>query len=427
MDNTTLETKASTAGNPLTVLLIEDSRDYAALVERWLVQGGAAHAFALQWCDTLETGLERLSQGGVDVVLLDLGLTDSEGPPTFTAIRTRYPSLPVIVLSGADSESLALQMIQQGAQDYLVKTNCTPDLLTRALRYAVVRSQSRPAPGAGAAGQCRTIAILGSAGGAGATSVACTLAADLRYLTNQRVLLADLDLTGGLVSFTAGITSEHSILDALDSADRLNRKRWDEIVVHRAGELDILASAPFVVQKEINAETVRLALGEIARFYDWIVIDCGRLDNFSCNVVKGATDLFLVSSLGIPSLHQSKRTIDRLHELGVTQNRIRLILNQREGQRDLSESELSSLFGVEIFATLPEASQDLHDAFLQKRLPAVSGIFRKAVVAMARRLAGIPEEKPNRMPRPLATIAERFRKNREVPEILRDKSARAGF
>src|SRR5690349_20911677 len=105
----------------LNVLLIEDSPDYAGLVQHWLSSTGEDVAFVLNWTDTLAAGLDRLARGGVDVVLLDLGLPDSYGVETLLAMRAHAPAMPVIILSAADSESLALQMIQEGAEDYLVK------------------------------------------------------------------------------------------------------------------------------------------------------------------------------------------------------------------------------------------------------------------------------------------------------------------
>jgi len=63
----------------------------------------------------LAIGLNRLSQGGVDLVLLDLDLPDSEGLETFTRIRADGHNVPLIVLSAGDSEPLALQMLQDGA------------------------------------------------------------------------------------------------------------------------------------------------------------------------------------------------------------------------------------------------------------------------------------------------------------------------
>ena len=128
--------------NTLTVLLIEDSPQYAQLVQHWLahVTGGAG--FVLNWTDSLADGMTRLERGGVDVILLDLGLPDCSGMDTFTQTRARAPKTPIVILSSADSESLALQMIQEGAEDYLVKSNCDAEALARSVRRAVVRRKS---------------------------------------------------------------------------------------------------------------------------------------------------------------------------------------------------------------------------------------------------------------------------------------------
>jgi DNA-binding response OmpR family regulator len=124
---------------PLNVLMIDDSPDYAALVRVWLSGTGEEAGYVLNWSDSLAAGLERLARGFVDVVLLDLGLPDSDGVETFLATRAHAPGIPVIILSGADSESVACQMIQEGADDYVVKSTCTAALLARTLRHAVIR------------------------------------------------------------------------------------------------------------------------------------------------------------------------------------------------------------------------------------------------------------------------------------------------
>ena len=128
--------------NTLTVLLIDDNSDYAALVKRWLSLR-TEFPVALQWAESLQDGLNRLQQGDVDPVLLDLGLPDSSGLETFSRTKLQAAGVPVIVLSGDDSEKLALQTMQAGAQDYIVKSSCNGDLLAKAIRYAVARTDSR--------------------------------------------------------------------------------------------------------------------------------------------------------------------------------------------------------------------------------------------------------------------------------------------
>jgi CheY-like chemotaxis protein len=98
-------------------------------------------AYHLEWADTLAKGLQRLAQGAVDVLLLDLNLPDSQGLHTFDVVAARAPSLPIVVLSGLLDEDLARTAIQRGAQDYLLKGKVDGYHLTHALGYAIERKQ----------------------------------------------------------------------------------------------------------------------------------------------------------------------------------------------------------------------------------------------------------------------------------------------
>jgi signal transduction histidine kinase/HPt (histidine-containing phosphotransfer) domain-containing protein len=121
------------------VLLIEDNPAEAELIREYLSTVKDA-SFEVAWADRLATGVARLGEG-IDVVLLDLTLPDSNGLETFLRTRTAAPSLPVVVLSGLSDESLAVEAVHHGAQDYLVKGEVNSNLLTRSLRYAIERMQ----------------------------------------------------------------------------------------------------------------------------------------------------------------------------------------------------------------------------------------------------------------------------------------------
>jgi DNA-binding response OmpR family regulator len=163
-----------------TVLLIEDDPEFATLVQSWLRAEGAGK-FTICWRETLERGLQRLHEGGIDVVLLDLGLSDSNGAATFATLRESASAIPLLVLTSDGGEGLAVQMIREGAEDYLVKSCCTAKALIRALRFALTRHISRvelscisPPARSG-----KVVGLIGSKGGVGTTTIACSLAADL--------------------------------------------------------------------------------------------------------------------------------------------------------------------------------------------------------------------------------------------------------
>jgi signal transduction histidine kinase/DNA-binding NarL/FixJ family response regulator len=120
----------------LSVLLVEDNPGDARLIREMLAE--ASHTpTRLVHLDHLGAALQRLREPGIDVVLLDLGLPDSQGLATFCAVRAAAPRLPIVVLSGHTDTTLALRAVREGAQDYLLKGHVDPEILVRALRYAV--------------------------------------------------------------------------------------------------------------------------------------------------------------------------------------------------------------------------------------------------------------------------------------------------
>lgn len=121
------------------VLLVEDDPTDAYMLRRVLTARQAGQQFALEHVDRLSKGLDRLEDGGVDILLLDLDLPDSFGIETFHAVNRRMPEVPVVVLSGHDDERVALKAVRDGAQDYLVKGDFDRRLLVRAIRYAIER------------------------------------------------------------------------------------------------------------------------------------------------------------------------------------------------------------------------------------------------------------------------------------------------
>jgi len=142
IDNNQLESPTSEMGKSaiVNVLLIEDSRLAAQLVKHRLAKVEDMR-FSVEWVEKLATGLDRLEKGGIDVVLLDLNLPDSQGADTFTRTCSQAPQVPIIVLTTVDDDRLARMLMQKGAQDYLVKGQVAERTLSRTIRHAIERQQ----------------------------------------------------------------------------------------------------------------------------------------------------------------------------------------------------------------------------------------------------------------------------------------------
>jgi len=126
------------------ILLIEDNPGYVRLVQTMLAVPGQVE-YQIECADRLSTGLEQLGKGEIDVVLLDLGLPDSQGLDTLNRVRVQAPAVPIVVMTGLDDETVAVQAMRQGAQDYLIKGEVDSKTLYRVTRYAVERKWAEEA------------------------------------------------------------------------------------------------------------------------------------------------------------------------------------------------------------------------------------------------------------------------------------------
>ncbi|MBC8351645.1 MAG: SpoIIE family protein phosphatase [Planctomycetes bacterium] len=122
---------------PLRVLLIEDNLDDVVLVRQTLRDAAPAD-FEIESTTRLEDGLKLLREQHFDIALLDLTLPDSYGIETFDRLHSQS-DVPVVVLSGNTNDEVALEALEHGAQDYLVKGTVSGDLLVRMLRYSITR------------------------------------------------------------------------------------------------------------------------------------------------------------------------------------------------------------------------------------------------------------------------------------------------
>jgi two-component system, cell cycle sensor histidine kinase and response regulator CckA len=126
---------------PIEILLVEDNIGDVRLLQENLKEVNPIQ-FRLTQVEWLKDALVYLARSKFDIVLLDLSLPDSQGLETFFQIYRQDATIPVIVLTGLDDESLAIEAMQAGVQDYLVKGQVTGDLLIRSIRYAIERKQT---------------------------------------------------------------------------------------------------------------------------------------------------------------------------------------------------------------------------------------------------------------------------------------------
>ncbi len=123
------------------LLLIEDDSEDAVIYTEMLRSSGSRQ-FKVTHARRIKEAVGLLAERPFDLVLVDLGLPDSQGIESFNLVYEVAPQLPVIVLTGLSDEELGNMAVQSGAQDYLVKNEVDATLLKRSVFYAIERKQS---------------------------------------------------------------------------------------------------------------------------------------------------------------------------------------------------------------------------------------------------------------------------------------------
>ena len=125
---------------PISLLLIEDDRADAILVEELIADAGAD--INVIWAPSINSAEQELLITRPDCVLLDLNLPDANGMDAVARIAKGDGTLPIVVLTGLDDEHFGVSAVASGAQDYLVKGHVEPETLHRSLLYAIERKRS---------------------------------------------------------------------------------------------------------------------------------------------------------------------------------------------------------------------------------------------------------------------------------------------
>ena len=123
----------------LKVLLVEDDQEFADILRIRLSKETTPLSFEITCLPTLQQAQQALAETTWDLILLDLMLPDSSGIQTFVTVRSQTRHTPIVIMSGLDSDSLAIDAVRKGAEDYLVKGEINSRLLFRILHHAIDR------------------------------------------------------------------------------------------------------------------------------------------------------------------------------------------------------------------------------------------------------------------------------------------------
>jgi pilus assembly protein CpaE len=325
--------------------------------------------------------LDYASKSKPEILLLDLSAVPSELNIAIRQLRSHAPRLRVVALHTTADPQIILSAMRAGVNEFLHIP--LSETLEPALERMMAEPDAEAAPIRG-----KVIGFLSAKGGCGATTLACHVASELQHITQKTVLLADFDLTSGMLGFLMKTPSSYSVLDAIKNLSRLDQSLWKALIVERRPGLAVMpAPANYTRWDHPDENRLQQVLQFMRTQHDWVVLDLGRsLNSIATAVLDEIDQLFLVSTLEVVALHGLKAIVHGLFEHG---EKLQLLLNRTPKMMDISVQELEKILGRSLYAALPNDYMGLYQSYSGGSLLEGNSRLGQEFTTLASKISGV--------------------------------------
>lgn len=339
-----------------------------------------------------QTVLERRAPE-VDVLVLGPALDIDAALDAARKLHEQYPGISIVLSSLDDGAAVYRAAMRAGASDLLPWDADADEVREVTERASAATRRLRDGGGAEATVVGTTIATFSTKGGVGKSFLATNIAAQLATTHPGEVCLIDLDLQAGDVAIMLQLAPERGILEVSEMGTDLDEQALAGYLTPAVdGTLRVLAAPTHPVHAErISGADVTRVLGLLRRMFRFVVID--GPPSFTEHVLvalEQVDTVVVVSSLDVPSIKNLRVSIETLAELGITRDRLRLVLNRADSKVGLTIREVERSLGTTIDLAIP-SSREVPYA-VNQGLPIVTtrpkAPVSKSIIDAVDRLAG---------------------------------------
>ena len=376
--------------SPIVALLISPNREVA---DAFLRAAAPTHLF--QIVSDVKSYLSeqvlemRLRQWKPDVVLLDLSTEIDEACETIRFLLNRNPPVQVVGLHSHQDGNAIVRSLRAGASEFLwapFEQAAQKAAFERVVKLRVPLVVEERELGT-------VIAFASTKPGSGASTLAAQSAFAIQRLTGKRVLLLDLDLMGGTISFYLKIHHPHSFMDLLDRTSDPDQREWDRLTAH-LDEIDILPGPEEPQPNTLEPSKLHLAIEMVRRQYDFVVLDLPSIFNRTALLAfSEANSACLVTTAELPSLHLTRKAIEMLDIVGFEKSRYRILVNRLSRHEGIAAADVEKMFGASVGAVLPNDYFSLHRVVTRGVPLTQEAELGRAIETFSARLAGVAGNK----------------------------------
>ncbi len=326
-----------------------------------------------------------VSQTHPDVGVVSLDADPDKGLDLVAQLHKLSPECSILVVSSSSDGSLILRAMRAGAKEFLTHPIKLEDLLTALDRITT----QRYGKGAGKSRGCTTIAVAGSTGGVGTTSLAVNLGCALAGDEKNTVVLVDLDMCLGDADVFLDAIPEYTVLDLAQNVTRLDFALLKRSLTKHSSGLFLLPRPVHLEDiPQITEDDMQRVFGLLKATFTHMIIDLSksysRLDMLA---MQSADHVLLVTQLDLPCLRNVVRLNTSLNEQAAIKDKIKIVVNRvglESGQITLKKAQ--ETLGKDIFAQLPNDYRTMSEV-RNNGVPLVEQAPRAAITLAVLQLA----------------------------------------
>lgn len=332
----------------------------------------------------------RVAQQRPDLVAVAVSV---ETETALELLRDLRPAMAgrLLAVGPAGDPRLRLESLRAGADHYLDDALLEQELDVLLSRPQATRAAAPPPPDA----KGEVISLLAPSGGCGASTLAVNLAA-LLAREHKSCALFDLRLGGGDLAALMDLKPTHTLADLCKSSARMDRTMFEgSLVRHDSGVHLLSPPRSFADIALVSTQGVRQALTLAREMFPYVVVDLD--DSFhpeQTQTLHQSDRILLVLRLDFTSLRNTRRSLDHLEQLGISRERVRVVVNRYGQPEELPASKVEQALGVKVFHYVPDDPKSINRAN-NNGTPAVietaSSKFSKSLAQLAASVNGKPK------------------------------------
>jgi pilus assembly protein CpaE len=367
----------------VSLVIIDSSGDSAAAIERIL----GAHDSGLHIVGTAESfekGYELIFAKRPAVVIMEAGAEDiSVSLGRVKTILSRSPRTFIFITGEHKTSEAILALLRAGATEYLPKPVAETDLMSavgKLLRSgaAAVTAQSK--------GEIFT--VFSPKGGAGVTTVAINLAANIFQKTGRSTVIVDLDHTAADIAPFLDLKPTYTVRDALAGINELDKMSLQNIIARHNSGVHVLAQ-PIHVGEEVprTGANIKRLLDILSTTFRYVVVDTEpHVSEATISAMQMSDTVLMLFVMSLPSIKNTRKYLDYLYGRDIRGEKVKAVVNRYHKKGNITIAEAESVLQLQVFGCIPNDYVTAIDS-LNRGMPFNSFAHRSALNGAIRDLA----------------------------------------